>query len=246
MRLAFLILLFVFACAARAQTTNLATGDTIATGDELSNVSAAAAAGVSKTDLVAWWDLADTNDAHSTYDLSATGSPAYTAGTPNFVTLDADPDAYLRNNTIDAQWNAAETNVTWVIRFRLLSTMATGDRVFYFHGGRSGIRWFVSAAAQISISGVTVATTTLAKETWYSIVCQFSESSNILQTWINGTEYSTTNSPTFATGDLFIGGAAAGNDLDCDYFGVFSRHLTSDERTALYNAGGTFTYADFD
>ena len=212
------------------------------------------AGGVAKDNLVAWYDFADGTDSHTGgYDLTEVASPSYnTSGDIEYGTAtDATPDLWTQDD-VDNIVGDVDEDFTIVIRVRGYGSISEGDWLFRMNNSRNGIRFrldtdqmdtLVADFTPLEVS------TTIDIDTWYVVVAQWDSSETRGTAWVdNGNETSEVQAGEFGSGILALGGffSTTGADVDIDYFGLFERLLTSDERTAIYNAGGTFEYADFD
>lgn len=151
MRLAFLILLFVFACAARAQTTNLATGDTIATGDEWVNVAGAACSTTDTTNSwdeflegfqtattgyeeANWLEVGTTANISPAYDSSAltTYKPPGACDQALRIIVPADGTETYSYVQLDQEFTLSVTQIDVYYSFYIESELATGKQVTQF------------------------------------------------------------------------------------------------------------------
>jgi len=212
----------------------------------------AAGGGLDKTSLIAWYDFATNTDAHASYDLTnaTTNAFTYTAGTPDYGSAEDDPDSYVENADLDDNWMETDTNSTHVVRWRMRTTSVGNGYVFYNDNAIDYIRrTFITDDYYIRtrIGAVVSATTVVpATNVWYLTIIQFDASDDGNTTWVNDVMTAeVTGTFSDSSGATRFGGTSAvGGDFDFDYAAFYSRALTADERTWLYNSGGTRTYSE--
>jgi len=232
-------------CAACSGGTTIGT----ATVETLQVGMAAGGGGLSKTSLVAWYDFDDATDAHGTYDLTEVNTPTYTSG---YGTAAATGNKLWTQNTVDGVWAPnSSTDATLVIRIRPYTGIVNGDYAFLDTSNGFQVRHITTTGARIRLAQASdiQTTTVMSAGTWYLFVVEFDYATTDHTCWVNDGSGTTVSAAfTAATVGFNIGGpnATTGENFDIDYIGMFNRKLTSDERTWLYNSGGTRTYAELD
>lgn len=204
---------------------------------------AEASATVSKTSLVAWYDMADNTDSHGSYTLVEDGTPSYDTNPTRGIADDVGPNNWYQN-TLDDTWLGTDQDATLAIRFQLYGSIATGDWIYYSHSGEAYIR--NNNPVAVSLGNIAL-TTSLTSSTgvWYLFIMEYDSATDSIDLWINnGTVQEASGTYADAADQTYIGGGANGEDIEVDYVGFWNRKLTSDERTAIYNSGGTFNYSD--
>mgnify|MGYP002351042139 CR=1 FL=1 len=211
------------------------------------------ATGLSKTSLVAWYDFGDATDAHASYDLTEDNSPSYTSGPPNYGSATAASSQQWHTTATTGMTSVwapdTATDITLVIRFKIGASVTNGNYVFNTIDTRYALRHLTSTGCTAYLNNVSPQTSTvLATGTWYLLIAQMDAATHTTHVWINNSDQSSTSgSASASVTALYLGGISGGaEDVDIDYAGFFNRLLTSDERTWLYNSGGTRTYAELD
>ena len=224
-----------------------------------------------KTDLVAWFDLADATDAHGALDLSTTGSYASyvtTGKPPNSLDLEQNSgNTYLYSDesafditgefTIAAWVNLESTSLYGRAIVAKYESQAGNLRSFTFQRSQStGCLSFIVSSLGTSASTTSAAgATTINTATWYFVVAVYVPSTR-MTVYVNGSQDGETTSSVpssiYNTSvPLMIGQGAYdrtnsqyGWDGRIDSVGIWTRALTTDEITALYNSGSGLSYAD--
>lgn len=204
------------------------------------------------TNLLAWYDFADAVDAHAAYDLTEANSPGYTGGSPTYGTSGNGTAAHWTQSALDDDFGDVDGDWCIVMRFRPLTGIASADSAFTGNTTRTKIEINTTA---LGIRG-NVGTTNLTDSAvvpaidgtvWYLVVLCRSTSANESRISVNGATYVTESTADNHTTGTFFFGANSGTDAepcDIDYAAFYSRTLTQDEVTWLYNSGGTRTYSD--
>lgn len=247
-------------------TANLLNAANLLSSANLLSGAAAPAAPFDKTSLVGWWDLeANGNDSHTGgKTLTAVNTPTFAAGkignAASFVAVSA--QYFSRNDETDFDITAALTIGAWVNftslannRGILAKYLGTGEqRSYQIAVNSAGAAQFILSTDGTSGTVKTAASANGAITTsaWYFIVGVFN-ASTIQKIYVNGVEAGTQASPPaaiFSSSANFWIGAQFGitpennmmNGLVDSAF-VFSRALTPDEITYLYNAGAGRSYS---
>jgi hypothetical protein len=201
------------------------------------------------TSIVAWYDMANADDADGgTYNLSPQNSPSFTAGPPSYVTTtDGAPGAFLQQTTLDDNWGNAAGDWSMVMRFRANAGVANDDRAFSGNGARTRVEYnTTSMRGRIANIAVTSAVAG-AEATWYTMALVWDNTAGLAKISVNGDTFVTASGITsFTNGTMFFGATLSvnSNPFDIDYVGFWSKALTQDNVTWLYNSGGTRTYAE--
>lgn len=217
------------------------------------NVAAGGGTSPSTTNLLAWYDFADATDADgATYNLTEANSPAYTGGSPTYGTSGNGTAAHWTQSALDDDFGDVDGDWCIVMRFRPLTGIASADSAFTGNTARTKIEINTTA---LGIRG-NVGTTNLTDSAvvpaidgtvWYLVVLCRSTTANESRISVNGATYVTEATADNHTTGTFFFGANSGTDAepcDIDYAAFYSRTLTQDEVTWLYNSGGTRAYSD--
>jgi hypothetical protein len=192
------------------------------------------------SNLVAWYDFnGDATDAHAAYDSTTEGSPAYTAGPPSYITLTTAKRMYNVAG-LGAAFNAAAGDCAFVVRFRVHTSMA--NNTFWLLGGRFSVIWN-TAGISGQLSEVTKQHSAAASlDTWYTAVISWNEATDTVSVSINGSAFETaTGTPNYVNNTVYIGDQT---NVEIDFLGFYTKQLTADNVTWLYNSDGTRTYSD--
>lgn len=211
--------------------------------------SVAPSVGFDKTGLVAWYDFDDTTDAHASFDLSAVGSPSFTAG----YGVAAATGNYWQQSTVLATFMAATGDKTVVLRFRPYGGIGSGTNILaqagvtalYVQHRTTGVR------ARCTIGSGPTSATGSALNTWVFVIAEYNATSGACNLYVNNGSAASSTAAQSLTGsgvalNLGANEATAAQDVEISVCAFFTRLLTSDERTYLYDAGSDITYADLD
>jgi hypothetical protein len=177
------------------------------------------------------------------------GSPSYTGGPPSYGTAIAGaPDDSWTRALFGNSWFATEVDATMVLRVRGHTAMTNGDYAFVSHNVRVAVRW-MTAGWKIIFGGITVDhPDDPSLNTWYTIIATYTAATHDVRVYINATDEVNTLGGTYidGAGPAYFGGSTASisENFDIDYAGFFERVITAEERTWLYNSGGTRTYSE--
>ncbi len=214
-------------------------------------LSASSGVSVSKSNIVAWYDFADTNDAAASYDLTEIGSPPYTGGPPSYGSSIRSPTNMWTQVQISTNWGwATNASVTFAIRFRGVSGVGSGNRPFYSHNGTRTIRWLTSGiTANIGLNGSSMPLGLVpVTNVWYTIVLRYDYANSLISAHTNGLlSFSTNLSSMYVPGgSVFLGGESASvpGQFDIDFAGFWSRAISTNEIVAL--STNTITYGDLE
>jgi len=212
-----------------------------------------------KTSLVAWYDFtADGLDAHtSSFDLSTNSATHVTNGATIYVqgTSGSPGTGYFEAAGGFADfWMTNDVDSALIMRWRARTGISNGQWPIQGKSTRFGIRYMTaSPGLWSSMAAITDRAAPLgATNIWYTCIANY---------YAGGTNelfvgYSTTApaSDGVSTGSF---STAAGNtayfpgdnsgphiDVDIDYAAFYSRAITADEMTWIWNSGGTRTYAE--
>lgn len=209
-----------------------------------------------ETSLVAFYELDDTVDAYSTFDLTNNGSATFTTGKiDNAVSLVRASSQSLSNASITqltgdfgfSAWVNASTipaasNYHSILARRNADT--NGDYHLFLHGDISG-----KFNYQLRDGGAwkAVASTTIpSSSTWYHVVV--TKISGVASMYINGVLESTDSTfpatPSSSTADFYIGAATSPHYWNglIDEVAVYSRGLHYGDVLDLYNGGSGITF----
>ena len=233
------IALALIACAAIAAPHHLVVAR--------KNVAAGGWAGPPVSQITAWYDFADATDSDGTYDLTEINSPSYTNESGTTVGIgDVTGPISWRQEALDDNWGAVDTNLWVVVRFRPRTGIGHGSFALNINNGRCSFEYRTSSFGHYSIATSTQVEITgagLTLDVWHTILMQYDEAGDASHYYLDTTATPTVSqdpvTESFATGRLEIGQTEV--DVDFAVFGVGL--LTADERAALYNAGATLTYA---
>ena len=216
----------------------------------------AAKGGLDKTDLIAWFDFGNAQDAHTNnYDLTEVGTPAYTTGgTPtNYGTSSDAGNMWTEDTNInDANWfNSTNQDATLIIRVRPIGDFVVNDDyVLVAKSAQTYIRGYAGPIIRGRMAGVLENhTSAFSLNTWTLVICEHIASSDTTRVTVNAdTEETSGSFDQFNVGTLFVGGSSASgyNDMDIDYLAFYNRLLTADEKTWLNTNQATITYTSLD
>ena len=236
MRLAIAILLLALTCNGQEYLQHRRTAF---------RTTATAASGLSKTSLFAWFDFDSAADAHSTYTLVESNAPAYTSGYGSSL---ASGTNCWRQSTIGSKFYTNNVDMSFVIRYRGVAGIVAGSFIVHGWNGRVAVRWYTTGNVVYFGLSSSLTLSAAVTNTWYCLIAQYTAADNSLDVWVNnGTVTEASGTSTVGSGALLIGrgtDATMTSTFDIDYLGFFNRLLTSDERTWLYNSGGTRTYSE--
>jgi hypothetical protein len=202
--------------------------------------------------LIAWYDFADATDADGgTYNLAGTNSPTYTAGPPSYgASTNGTPAAYWQQTTFPNTFVATDGDWSFVIRWRALSGIVNGDRIYRANGGRSlveydtgtGIEGCVGTSTPVS-SGV-IPTTGV----WYTTVLTRSTTTNIVRISVNGSAFadSAATTDSNAAGSATFGASSTSDShpVEIDFAAFYNKELTAENVAWLYNSDATRLYSE--
>jgi len=214
---------------------------------------AAAAFGLDKTSLYAWYDFtSDESDAHGTNDLGVTGSPIYTnlGGQAYAICTSNTPAGFVDDAgaNIGTSWNTNDVDSALVCRWRVRTGFVNGHRVASFKNQRAQIRYLTSNINGRMGNKFDTSGTAGNTNDWFCTVVNH-EVGNIVETFINNsTDGKSTGTYDVANNLLgyLPGEGITHQDADIDYIAFYNRILTTAEVAAVYNSSNTITYADLD
>lgn len=215
-------------------------------------------------DLIAWWSLEESSgtraDSHGDHDLTDVNGVGVTTGKvgngADFVAANAERLSHA--DDADLRRGQAMTVALW-----FKADALTGEHALYWKGGNPNAqREFV-----ITIQGTTglqlravVATPQaldlvmeLSVDTWYFVVAEVevTATETVLRLLVNDTDSATTSQGATtifnSTDGLGVGDRPGGNrafDGVIDEVAVWSRILTTQEKSDLWNGGNGVSYAD--
>lgn len=212
------------------------------------------------TDLVSWLDLiANGTDDHDGNDLSAAGSPSFgTVDGQACVTTSPGNHLYRASTTglaLDTMTVAAwirRTGSSSLMQVLTLGTGVTpGTMRYALRCDDDDMDFRVSDGSGAAIAEVPNIITV---STWIHVIGDYDSATGEINLYINGgassananSGYTTLN----AVDGIGIGGDGDGTGTAAEFEGaikcaaVWSRVLTSGERTELYNGGAVLLYAD--
>lgn len=240
---------FVLQLAAYAQPlTNLATGQSVALGAQISNVPSVAGGGGGTSpgtaNLAAWWDFNDNQDSHSSNrDLTESGTPTYTGGYGQAVNTTV---CWTRANDGGDLWTTSLSDKAIVARFRIRNLSPNGF-VWVRSSERDKLQWSSGNALSGSITSFnSLGSFTVSANTWYTIVFQCLSDGTRLMYINDSLHASGSQTQATASGDWTFGGRSTtlAVDVDFDFIAIYNgRVLSADNRTWLYNSGNTRTYS---
>jgi len=220
--------------------------------------------------MVSWWEMNETSgtryDAHGSYNLTDYNTVGYGTGKKNNA---ADFESTNSENLRYPGGIGLSSDSDFSISMWLNYESITGGKNLFSYNVENGSNGnqvyadfnFVGANILRFLSGSEVTTSytwsSFALNTWYHVVFTMDyNTTNGVKIYINGVNVATGNSGSnsingvtqsnFALGVMqFGGGSLYGlyHDGLMDEVGVWSRVLTSDEVTALYNSGNGLDYA---
>lgn len=224
-----------------------------------------------QTSLVSWWKLDETSgtrsDAHGSNDLtdvntvgSATGKQGNGAdfeysNLERLTISDASQTGLdLSTDFSFACWIKIESTGAGVNHYLMGKWGASSNRSYYFSYRDYDFQVGYFDGTNITRGGTNA--NVVSDGTWYHLVATMDISAASLTLYINGSEVTTSMDLTGATsinngaGAFQIGSIDASTvetfDGIIDEVGVWSKILTQDEVTALYNQGDGITYEDTD
>jgi hypothetical protein len=195
------------------------------------------------TDLVSWFDFAvNGNDQHSTKHFTFEGAPAFTAGTPSYVTFSAASRGYNISG-LGAAFNAAAGDCAFVIRWRGYTALANNATALV--GSRFSVTYSTVPGDMTGrLSGATKAADIPgALNTWYTSVYSWDEATDTVSQSLNGSTFTTAvdNTPEYGSGTVYLPGYV---NIEVDFAGFYNKQLTQANVAWLYNADSTRTYTD--
>jgi len=221
------------------------------------------------TELVAWWDLNETSgslasDAHGSNDGTVTGATINVAGKiDKCYSFDGSADSVdvgswfdLSNDDFSISlWvniNSITTNKYAAMGFSQSGNVGEPYWLFMHRADKGG--WTLQSDVGLNALATWPTISTGASAgTWDHLVLVRNRTAGSLSIWRNGTEYKDSSfNPTFDAdhdlGTLHIGNWYSGGNLSfagkIDEVGIFSKALTADEVSDLYNSGAGITYGD--
>jgi len=218
-----------------------------------------------KTDLIAWYDLDEESgtrydETDNNHDLTDNNSCGYDTGVVgNSADMIAANSEYL-NAADHADLSPVDGDMSIMVWFRaddfssvqgLVSKrrFANSTGEYYLQLDNASNLEFRTVDASDDSSNNCELVSSLSTDTWYMAVVQRDGSENTNYVYLNGNsssqDCSGNGDPADREEDLWIG-RAAGNYLngEIDLVAYWSRMLTSDERTWLYNSGSGRQYSD--
>lgn len=204
--------------------------------------------GLSKSNLLAWYDFSDATDSHSVgpYNLSESNSPAYAGGVG---LARANITSFWQQASIGTHWltNSAE-GATWAVRVMADAPTASGSYLAYGKGGRASLR-YLSPSNSVRIGQINTTTFTVAPvtNTWWTYVMVYDGTTN-RRVYVNGTEFTASGAFETSTGNLLIGtdstSGAYARSSSFDFMGFWKRALTTNEVAALGTNSVTYSQLD--
>ena len=198
---------------------------------------------VSKSNLLAWYDFANTNDAHGSYNLSQLNSPTYTAGSPNYGSSFGGSNLWTQPSLDGAFSTNGGSSWTWAIRFMANAGAVSGSYVMYGQNGTTAARW-LTTTVRGSVASTTQTTTAVGVTNfWYTYVAVYTPTNR--NYYLNGTLYGpAANAFSTFGGDIYFGGqnATSADQYNIDYAGFWNRALSTNEVSAL--STNTVTYSE--
>jgi hypothetical protein len=192
-------------------------------------------------------------DSHGTLDLSVTGTVGYEAGLIGNQATFGSGDNLLQSSSEVYSANGDMSISAWITPNETSRGDVIGKSGFFKIGfGITSSKWY--ALANFSTTNALVESGTgFASGTRRHIVATYTASSKTVELFVDGTSVGTSTgvgTKLTSTHILFIGaerettGSTIYNDSisDVDEVGIWSRVLTSDDITALYNSGNGLEY----
>lgn len=213
-------------------------------------------------DLVSYWTFDETSglrlDSFSSNDLEPINSPSYATGLlNNALDLSSVSSQYLyipKASTTDFDITGSWSFNGWVkLKTASVSHNIIGTRSY--SNGLSGYFCFVQDNNKIGLYNMTGSSvdstesvSSLSSGVWYMISCIYDGSS--MKIYIDGVldkTYSSSLSPTTNSDPFWIGGSAVLDDANAyfDEFSFWSRAITLDEISLLFNSGSPLPFSDF-
>lgn len=203
--------------------------------------------------MVAYYDIEDATDSHSTLDLTTVGTFSYSAALNGngaaFNTVD-DRLTYAGNMSLD--WTAdyswswftyKPTGTTWNNYHMDHNTTTNGNRRVLFTWGTNSCIIYTGGFT----GGNTMTVGSLSLDTWYHWVLVKTGSNWELFKNDVSVATSTSGTSTYTNNKFAIGGSIdpdAGSICTIDMVGLWNKALSSAEITELYNSGAGMSYAD--
>lgn len=192
--------------------------------------------------LVSWFDFAtNANDLHSTKHFTTEGSPAFTAGSPSYVTFGAGKRAYNISG-LQTAFNNAAGDCAFVIRWRGFTSLSNGSTAI--SGSRFFVNYYASGGIQGGLSnGAKTSATVGALDTWYTTIYSWDEATDTLSESTNGSTFATVSvgAPDYGTGTIYLSQYL---NMEIDFAGFYTKQLTQANVAWLYNSNGTRIYGD--
>ena len=220
-------------------------------------------------ELVSWWKLDEASgtryDAHADNDLTQNGGPVWNTTDYKYVAsmdCEASSDQYayitqanqtgLSFGNEDFTWGAwwrAESIAGGTSKYIMGKWNDDGvnDREFLLFSGATDAKFRAYISSDGSSSTNIGWGSAASLSTWYFVVCWHDSVANTINIQVNnGTPLSNSHTTGANQNDNGIFGVGKtcrwGWDGEIDEAFVYSRVLTSGERTALYNSGNGMTY----
>lgn len=210
--------------------------------------------------LVSYWKLDESSgnaaDSVGSNTLTNNNSTAYATGKiNNGIDFESSSSNYL--SITDAAQSGLDLGANFTIslwykpesyaanHYIIGKYVATGNQRSYLLSREAGNTLFYISATGTSTITSLVCTPTFTNGVWYYIVVTFN--AGTLTMYVDGTSVGSSSghsTPYNGTAEFTIGRANGGDYTDgiIDEVGIWSRTLTSDEVTELYNSGNGYQY----